>query len=163
MSRGPETWIPSLVALAVLVAAGTQTVGALRVTGAFGLETEVVPVGVPPAYETVNRALDQGDPRLALSSVRDPFTVRVLPPPRATIRPVARRETLVAPPPALPVLTAIVWDSDPRALVHWKDREWTVREGALFDEFQVVTITRDQVSLRRGDATLVLQRRNPGE
>ena len=66
-------------------------------------------------------------------------------------------------PPAVPVLTAIVWDNDPRALVHWKDREWTVREGGLFDEFQVVSITRDQVSLRRGDATLVLQRRNLGD
>jgi len=69
----------------------------------------------------------------------------------------------VLPPPALPILTAIVWDNDPRALVHWKDREWTVREGGLFDEFLVVSITRDQVSLRRGDATLVLQRRNPGD
>jgi hypothetical protein len=163
VSRGPETWIPSLVALAVLVAAGTQTMGALRVTGAFGWQPDAVPVGVPPAYETVNRALDRHDPRLALTSVRDPFTARMQVPPRAPIRPVAARETLAPPPPALPILTAIVWDSDPRALVHWKDREWTVRAGGLFDEFQVMSITRDQVSLRRGDATLVLQRRNPGE
>lgn len=161
MNRGPETWIPSLVALAVLVAAGTQTVGALRVTGAFGWQPDAVPVGVPPAYETVNRALDRSDPGLALASVRDPFTLRMQVPARAAARTVARLET--PPPPALPVLTAIVWDSDPRALVHWKDREWTVREGGLFDEFQVVSITRDQVSLRRGDATLVLQRRNPGD
>jgi len=160
MSRGPETWIPSLVALAVLIAAGTQTVGALRVTGAFGWQPDAVPVGVPPAYETVNRALDRGDPRLALTSVRDPFTARMQVVPRAPLRTV-RHETLA--PPALPVLTAIVWDSDPRALVHWKDREWTVREGGLFDEFQVLSITRDQVSLRRGEATLVLQRRNPGD
>jgi len=47
--------------------------------------------------------------------------------------------------------------------VRWKDREWTVREGGLFDDFQVVSITRDQVSLRHGEATLVLQRRNPGD
>ena len=161
MNRGPETWVPSLVALAVLVAAGAQTVAALRVTGAFGWQTDVVPVGVPPAYETVNRALDQGDPRLALASVRDPFAARAQVQPRAARRVVARTETL--PPPPVPVLTAIVWDADPRALVHWKDREWTVREGGLFDEFQVVSITRDQVSLRRGDATLVLQRRNPGD
>jgi hypothetical protein len=65
--------------------------------------------------------------------------------------------------PPVPILTAIVWDNDPRALVHWKDRDWTVREGGLFDEFLVVSITRDQVSLRRGDATLVLQRRNLGD
>jgi hypothetical protein len=64
---------------------------------------------------------------------------------------------------AVPVLTAIVWDSDPRALIRWNEREWTVREGGLFDEFQVVRITRDHVTLRRGEETLELHRRNPGE
>ena len=161
MNRGPEAWLPPLVALAVLVAAGTQTVGALRVTGAFGWQTEVVPVAVPPAYESVNRALDRHDPRLALAAVRDPVITRAPLAVKAPIRPVKPVEH--AAPAAQPILTAIVWDNDPRALVHWKDREWTVREGGLFDEFLVVSITRDQVSLRRGDATLVLQRRNLGD
>ena len=160
MSRGPEAWLPPLVALAVLIAAGTQTVAALRVTGAFGWQPDVVPVAVPPAYESVNRALDRRDPRLTLAAVRDPFSTRA---PVAVPRWSPKIAAPVAPPPALPILTAIVWDNDPRALVHWKDREWTVREGGLFDEFLVVSITRDQVSLRRGDATLVLQRRNPGD
>jgi hypothetical protein len=62
-----------------------------------------------------------------------------------------------------PLLTAIVWDNDPRALVRWNGREWTVREGGLFDEFQVVRISREQVTLRRGEALLVLNRRNPGD
>jgi len=162
VSRGPEAWLPPLVALAVLVAAGTQTVAALRVTGAFGWQTDVVPVAVPPAYESVNRALDRHDPRLTLAAVRDPFSTRAPVAVRMPSRPVKIAAPVVAP-PALPILTAIVWDNDPRALVHWKDREWTVREGGLFDEFMVVSITRDQVSLRRGDATLVLQRRNPGD
>jgi len=159
VSRGPETWLPPLVALAVLVAAGAQTVAALRVTGAFGWQTEVVPVAVPPAYESVNRALDRHDPRFTLAAVRDPFTTRA---PVAVRVPSVKSAEAVAP-PALPILTAIVWDNDPRALVHWKDRDWTVREGGLFDEFVVLSITRDQVNLRRGDATLVLQRRNPGD
>jgi len=162
VNRRPEAWLPPLVALGVLVAVGTQTVGALRVTGAFGWQTDAVPVAVPPAYESVNRALDRRDPRLALSAVGDPFTARAL----VAVR-MPRWSARIAAPlpatPALPILTAIVWDNDPRALVHWKDREWTVREGGLFDEFLVVSITRDQVSLRRGDATLVLQRRNPGD
>jgi hypothetical protein len=160
VNRGPEAWLPPLVALAVLAAAGTQTVNALRVTGAFGWETEAVPVAVPAPYEAVNRALDRHDTRLSLAAVRDPFAARATVAARTRVR-------LVPPPrppaPALPILTAIVWDSDPRAVVHWKDREWTVREGGLFDEFQVMSISRDQVSLRRGDATLVLQRRNNGE
>ena len=161
MSRGPEAWLPPLVAIAVLITAGTQTVSALRVTGAFGWQTDAVPVAVPPAYDAVNRALDRRDPRLALATVRDPFTAR----PTVAARPLVRPVTVVAKvaPPEVPILTAIVWDNDPRALVHWKDRDWTVREGGLFDEFLVVSITRDQVSLRRGDATLVLQRRNLGD
>jgi hypothetical protein len=149
------------VAIAVLIATSAQIMGALRVTGAFGWQPEVVPVAVPPAYAAMDQALDRHDPRLAIASVRDPFTSRAPAPVRAPVQ-VARRVIPVAP-PAVPILTAIVWDNDPRALVHWKDREWTVREGGLFDEFQVVSITRDQVSLRRGDATLVLQRRNPGD
>jgi len=160
VSRGPEAWLPPLVAFAVLIAAGTQIVGALRVTGAFGWQTDAVPVAVPPAYDAVNRALDRRDPRLALATVRDPFTAR----PMVAARPLVRPVKVVANvPPPVPILTAIVWDNDPRALVHWKDRDWTVREGGLFDEFLVVSITRDQVSLRRGDATLVLQRRNLGD
>jgi hypothetical protein len=163
VSRGPEGWLAPLVALAVLVAASTQTVGALRVTGAFGWQTDAVPVAVPPAYESVNRALDRRDPRLALATVRDPFTARAPVAARTPVRLATVPARTTPPPPALPILTAIVWDNDPRALVHWKDRDWTVREGGLFDEFQVVSITRDQVNLRRGDATLVLQRRNPGD
>jgi len=162
VTRGPQAWLPALVALAVLIVAGMQTVNALRVTGAFGWQTETVPVAVPPAYESVNRALDRRDPRLALATVRDPFTARAPVVTRTPVRP-AKLPERPAPPPEVPVLTAIVWDNDPRALVHWKDREWTVREGGLFDEFLVVSITRDQVSLRRGDATLVLQRRNLGD
>lgn len=162
MSRGPEAWLPSLVALAVLAAASTQTVSALRVTGAFGWQTETVPVGVPPPYESVNRALDRHDPRLAIADVRDPFAAR-LAAARPLRRPARLPDSIKPTAPALPILTAIVWDSDPRALVHWKGRDWTVREGGLFDEFQVMSITRDQVNLRRGDATLVLQRRNPGD
>ena len=160
MSRGPEAWLPPLVAIVVLITAGTQTVAALRVTGAFGWQTDAVPVAVPPAYDAVNRALDRRDPRLALAAVRDPFTAR----PTVAVRPLVRPVKVVANvAPPVPILTAIVWDNDPRALVHWKDRDWTVREGGLFDEFLVVSITRDQVSLRRGDATLVLQRRNLGD
>jgi hypothetical protein len=161
VNRGPEFWLPPLVALSVLAAAATQTVGALHVTGAFGWQADAVPVAVPPVYEAVNQALDRHDPRLSLEAVHDPFVART---PAVALAPKpAPRAEPPPPPPELPILTAIVWDNDPRALVHWKDRDWTVREGGLFDEFEVVSITRDQVSLRRGDATMVLQRRNPGE
>lgn len=165
MNRDPGLWVSPLVALAVLAAAVFQTVGALGVTGAFGWRTAAPRAAVPPAYQAVERALDRHDPRFTFQDLRDPFVYgrpaddggSAPPPPPVKPTPVVP----VAEPE--PVLTAILWDNDPRALVRWKDREWTVRPGGLFDEFQVVSITRDQVTLRRGDAELVLNRRNPGE
>ena len=163
MSRGPEAWLSPLVAVAVLVAAAMQVAGALGVTGAFGWRAAAVQVAVPRAYLAVDAALDRRDSRLVVDRVSDPFTsspaVAAVPPPRPRPQAGARKPA----PPVEPVLTAIVWDNDPRALVRWLNREWTIRQGGLFDEFEVVSITRDQVRLRRGDATLVLQRRNSGD
>jgi hypothetical protein len=163
------SWLISpIVALIVLAASVFQTMGALGVTGAFGAGGSVPRPTVAPAYQALDRAIDQRDPHFTLEHLRDPFTFGrydgdndgddpIILTPRP--RPVA-----VTPvPEARPVLTAIVSDHDPRALIRWKEREWTVREGGLFDEFQVLNITRDQVTLRRGDQTLVLQRKNPGE
>ncbi len=165
MNRDPGFWISPLVALAVLGATVALTLGALGVTGAFGWRTEVPRAAVPPAYQAVDRALDRHDPHFTLEDLRDPFQ-----PGRpdhdgdGDDPPPAPRPKVVVPVPVvLPVLTAIVYDNDPRALVRWKDREWTVRAGGLFDEFQVVSITREQVTLRRGTEDLVLTRRNPGE
>ena len=163
MNRDPVAWVSPIVALIVLAAAAAQTLGALRVTGAFGWQSAVPRVAVSPVYGALERALDRHDPRFALAGMRDPFMYGPLPvvavapvlPTHPRPAPVVRRE--------LPVVTAIVWDNDPRALVRWRAWEWTVRVGGLFDEFQVVGITRDQVTLKHGDSTLVLSRRNPGE
>ena len=161
MNRDPAAWVARLVALAVLAAIGAQTISALGVTGAFDSRDATVMVPVPPAYQAVDRALDRRDARAPFTGARNPFEFRL--PPREPAPPHVVARPAPAPVESDPVLTAIVWDNDPRALVRWKDREWTVREGGLFDEFQVVSITRDQVRLVRGDATIVLQRRNPGE
>ena len=167
MRRGPELWLSPLVAIAVLVAAATQVAGALGVTGAFGWRAAAVHVAVPRAYLAVDAALDRRDPRLVVDRVSDPFSARssaaVAAAERRDPRPRLQAGPRKPAPPAEPVLTAIVWDDDPRALVRWRDREWTIRQGGLFDEFEVVSISRDQVSLRRGDATLVLQSRNSGD
>jgi hypothetical protein len=61
------------------------------------------------------------------------------------------------------VLTAIVFDADPRALVRWQGREYTVRPGGIFAEFEVESITRDQVVLKRGPENIVLRRKPQGD
>ena len=165
MTRTAGVWISPLVAMLVLGVVVAQTLAALQVTGAFGWHASVPRATVAPAYQSLDHAIDRHDASFTLAGLRDPFgyghagadrfAAASPPPPRPRPDPVV----VVA----LPVLTAIVWDNDPRALVRWQQREWTVREGGLFDEFQVVSITRDQVTLRRGDETLVLNRRNPGE
>ncbi|MEQ1832556.1 MAG: hypothetical protein ABL977_05825 [Candidatus Eisenbacteria bacterium] len=165
MNRDLGAWISPLVALAVLGVTVVLTLGALGVTGAFGWRTAVPRSAVPPAYQAVERALDRHDPHFTLQDLRDPFQ-----PGRPDFDgdgddppPAPRPKVVVPVPVVLPVLTAIVYDTDPRALVRWQGREWTVRAGGLFDEFQVVSITREQVTLRRGTEDLVLTRRNPGE
>jgi len=121
-----------------------------------------VKVEVPAAFLVVDAALAGLEGRTAPDGLRDPFVFTR--PPAAAVRASAPPQPRPLPAAEVqPLLTAIVWDDDPRALVRWKGREWTIREGGLFDEFQVVRISRDQVFLRRADATLVLTRRNPGE
>lgn len=159
MTRDLASWVARLIAVAVMAGVGAQTMAALGVTGAFDSQAAIVMVPVPAAYQAVDRALDRRDAGLPFAGAHDPFEFHLAPRPAPPL--VAPRPRAVA--QSDPVLTAIVWDNDPRALVRWKDREWTVREGGLFDEFQVVSITRDQVRLLRGGATIVLQRRNPGE
>jgi hypothetical protein len=165
VNRDASEWVSPLVAVLVLAVVSAQIIGALRVTGAFGWRTPAPRVTISPAYESLDRAIDRHDPNFTPEGMRDPFEYG-----RAEVashgngapaRP--RPKPVPVAVPALPVLTAIVWDNDPRALVRWKEREWTVREGGLFDEFQVVAITRNQITLRHGDETLVLNRRTPGD
>ena len=159
MNRDLGTWAARIVTLAVLAAVGAQTRAALGVTGAFERPGPTVMVPVPPAYQAVDRALDRREARQPVTGVRDPFEFSLQRRAQGTTTAV-RRPAVVE---STPLLTAIVWDNDPRALVRWKDREWTIRDGGLFDEFQVVGITRDEVTLLRGGSTIVLQRKTPGE
>lgn len=161
MNRDVSAWVSPLVAVLVLGLVLAQTFAALQVTGAFGWHPTTPRVARSPVYQVIEHTMDQHDPAFTLENLRDPFAFGLADAPAPVRRPAPKPVPVV--PPALPVLTAIVWDNDPRALVRWKEREWTVREGGLFDEFQVIGITRDQVTLRRGDETLVLNRRNPGE
>ena len=161
MTRGPM-WLSLLLGLAVFGLVASQTLAGLGVTGAFGWRVAPVRVEVHAAYRAIEGALEHRDHAPRPGTLRDPFLYsRVVAASSGPSRP--RTGTTPARAQTAPLLTAIVWDDDPRALVRWNSREWTIREGGLFDEFQVVRISRDQVTLRRGEATLLLKRPNPGE
>jgi len=67
-------------------------------------------------------------------------------------------------PPALPVLTAIVWqEGSPTAVVRWQGQEYSKQKGGVFDDFQVVDIGRESVTLLRGSETIVLKHRKQGD
>lgn len=160
MNRGAEMLLAPIVALALLAFVLVATIGALRASGTFGTNS-------PFTVRKVEDPFLQLDRRLAAAAVsgdavvRDPFgfgTVAVANP----VTPRVHKPVVPATPP-VPVLTAIVYDADPRAIVRWQGREWTIRSGVLFDEFQVVSITRDQVTLKRGEVPIVLQRKPQGE
>jgi hypothetical protein len=93
---------------------------------------------------------------------RDPFGYGAVAAVPSTLGPVVRKP-VVPPPPQWPVLTAIVFDADPRAQLRWRGTIYSVRQGALFDEFVVVSISRDQVVLKRGTDSFILQRKTQGE
>lgn len=166
MKRDPMDLVPALVALVVLVVVAAQTLAALRVTGAYGTGAHGSRLAVAPAFRTLEAQLSTPRPAAPAAPSRDPFMFgrAAVENPSSPPTPTPARVRPAAPTaPSEPVLTAILFDNDPRALLRWKDRDWTVRQGGLFDEFQVVAITRTQVTLRRGEATLVLQRRDPGD
>lgn len=155
MNRDISAILGPVLALAVLAYVISGTWEALRVTGAFGSAKPAAARSVVDPFTMLDAAL--GRPRPASGPVRDPMSYGAVPQPNGPAVPRVQRPS-IPPPPARPVLTAIVFDTDPRALVRWQGREWTVRPGGLFDEFVVRAITRDQVTLQRGGETIVLQR-----
>ncbi len=162
MNRDIGWILVPLVALAVLAFVLWQTMNSLSVSGAWARGGRA-PVAAPDdPFVLLDRVIS---PATSAASVagRDPFTTGAAPVASASPVNTGPKKPVPPPAPARPILTAIVWDGDPRALVRWQGREYSVRSGGLFDEFQVVSITRDQVVLRRGDESIVLPRKPQGE
>lgn len=135
------------------------TLGALRTSGAWHRPALVTDRPATP-YSRLDHQLARA-PTPAAANVRDPFTYGGA----AVVRPPAsgRRSPAPAPTAARPVLTAIVWDADPWATLRWGGREYNVRTGALFADFRVVSISRDEVVLDRDGASVVLRLPPKGE
>jgi len=164
VKRDAGSLIVPLVAIVIFAAVTVQTVGALKASGAWSMSLggrHRAPIAsVDDPFTPIDQLLGKKQPSVDVARLRDPFMLGGAP------VAVAIRTAPVhhaPPPPPRPVLTAIVWDADPRAVVRWNGRDWTVHSGGLFDEFQVVSITRSQVTLSKGGETIVLQRRTSGD
>lgn len=162
MNRDLGRFLGPALAVALFAFVLWQTVHALQDAGVwrFGPPRAVALVADPLAALDGLIARAQGS--TFDGAARDPFGYGAAAPRPGGDRPVVRRP-VVPPPPAVPVLTAILYDYDPRAFVRWDGREYIVRSGSLFAEFEVLSIARDQVVLRRGTESIVLRRKPQGE
>ena len=161
MNQGGNRILTPMLALALFAFMGWQTFGALRASGAWRAQAAAMPMAVNDPLVALDTQLAQVQAS-RLGTVGDPFGYT---PSAVVVKPSGepRAKVLIPVAPPRPVLTAIVYDNDPRALVRWKDREWTIRAGGLFDDFEVVSISRDQVVLHRAGESIVLQRKPQGE
>lgn len=150
-----------LIALAILAVVGLQTTDALRHSGTWGAGRRPARTAAPDPYARLEAQLSAPAAELALASLRDPFSYRLAP---VTAVHIPARP-YVPPPPPKPVLTAIVHDSDgdPRALIRYQNRNYTVKSGDSFADFRIISITAEQVILDRNGERIVLHRPTKGE
>ena len=155
----PRTLVVPLVAGLVLVLTLQQTVGALRMSGSWRLGGQGPRPRPDDPYSRLEGILSRTSPSVVYDQLRNPFAFGAAPKPAGTAeaphRPTqAVRVTPTGPPP--PVLTAIVWDNDPRATVRYDGRDFSVRENSLFADFRVTSISSTKVVLERNGEAIVL-------
>ncbi len=160
MKLEPRHVVPPLAAALVFALILTQTREALQLSGAWR-RASAAAARAPSPFAGLDALLAAVPPPRA-PLPRDPFRSGSPAPPVASgpVRPAPPRRP--APPPQ-PVLTSIVFDADPRATVRWNGRDYSVRAGALFADFRVTSIARDQVVLDHGGETVVLRLPQRGE
>jgi len=161
VSRGARLVAP-LLAVAVFAFVTAQTLAALQESGVWSFASRRTFTATPEPFVSLDGIIAKVQAAKFAGAVRDPFGYGATRPSVSVSRPVVRRPVRPAPPP-VPVLTAIIYDADPRAIIHWKGRDYAVHRNELFDEFVVVSIGRDQVVLRRGSENIVLRRQPQGE
>jgi hypothetical protein len=158
VNRDITAVVAAVLAVALFAFVLWTTNAALRASGVWTPDTHTVGAAPDDPLTALDVVVANKGRAPDLGTLRDPFDLGGGGAPVVVVAPGPRKPVAPKPPPP-PVLTAIVWDADPRAIVRWKDRNWTVHTGGLFDEFVVTSITRDQVTLTRGTETVVLQRK----
>jgi len=154
--------IAPLLAAAVLGLVIVQTMHAMERAGAWASRRpRATVVRAEDPYVSLDHAIAAANGPAGTGLVRDPFAFGGGAP--VAVTPLRPKRVVVPGPPPRPVLTAIVWDNDPRALVRWNDRDYTVRTNDLFDQFRVLSISREQVVLDRRGESMILRRPHQGE
>ena len=151
-------WLAPLFAVVLLGVTMKQTGDALRTSGTWPQRVHGAPARPPDPYARLDRVLDRGGAPTETQGLRDPFQFGPAPRPA-----VARSVPAALPAAEPPVLTSIIWDSDPRATLRYDGRDFSVRENSLFADFRVTSITSTQVVLERNGEPLVLTLRSKGD
>ena len=163
MKPGAGAVLRLLLALGVLGVFFVVTGRALRRSGAWSHARQVAVPGLDP-YSQLDRQLAGWQALPAPQLARDPAGYVASAAPRvARVARVPRAPEADTPPRPQPVLTAIVWDSDPTASIRIGGHDYTVRANSLFADYQVASISHDQVVLTRSGESLVLRLQSKGE
>ena len=160
MRLDAKTVVPPVAALLILILIITQTREALNLSGAWRRASAAAAVA-PSPFVSLEREI-ASPPAARVDLPRDPFRIGALQ--VAVVTNPNRPQKPVKPkPPPSPVLTSIVFDSDPRATLRWDGHDYSVRPGGLFADFRVMSIAREQVVLERAGEAVVLRLPKRGE
>jgi len=149
-----------ILAMGLLILIGVQTSDALRNTGVWGARKVKPKASRSDPYAALESELARFDPGIPTAGLRDPFRYGSAPSP---VRAPIAKKILVPVAPPKPVLTAILMDEDPRALLQYLDRNYSVKTGDQFADFRVVSISRDEVVIDGHGQRMVLRRPSKGE
>ena len=155
-------WLPGILAALVLVFVLVQTSASLQQTGPWTRPSHAPATHTDP-YAYLDGLIAAAERDVIPSTMRDPFGYGNVP--RPTDRPHLAVKPKTPPPPEkpVPVLTAVVSDADPQAVIRYDGRSYTVRAGSLFADFRVVSIAADQVVLDNNGEQIVLHRVSKGD
>ncbi len=163
MRRPWEKWLAPLAATWVLGSVALTTFAGVRRFDVWRGRAKGMTAQLDAdPYAQLERSLG-ASPALDASRLRSPFAYGGAPSTTGGPKPTVSR-----PPkptgPAPPRLTAILWSADdPRAVILWNGRSYSVRAGQGFEGFRVVTIASDHVVLDRGGRSIVLDFGKKGE
>jgi hypothetical protein len=157
-----KSLLPPALALLILIVIGVQTSSALKDVGSRTRRKPDVQAADP--YMTLDLQIARSRQPAELIGIRDPFRAV------SAARPVATRTTTprprpvaIAVPPPRPIVTAIIADEDPRALISYENKNYSVKTGDLFAEFRVVSVNAERVLIEGPGGQLVLRRPIKGD